>query len=108
MTNAHISNQLAKELLDMVQDHHFERDIELVNGHAGIVPISVTPELYSLIAKSIRLQEITRGDFDIFERSGPAGSEQNEVEINPLLLSVYLPHSGIRIDLGKILTYGQA
>jgi len=98
MNNAPI--HLIQEIKTIVKTNHFDQDIEMINGYAGISPISVQPELYTLILKSLRLKELTGGTFDIFDSSSQG--RYDAIEINPLLLSVYLPKSGMRISLNNI------
>ena len=45
----------------------FNNDSEtnLINNNAGIAPVRVSPEIYNLIQRSIRLSELTQGAFDI-------------------------------------------
>ena len=98
-----VANHLIQEIKTIARTHHFDQDIEMINGYAGISPISVQPELYTLILKSIRLKELTGGVFDIFNTSDKSG---HQVEVNPLLLSVYLPFSEMEISLGPIAELG--
>lgn len=99
MTNAF--SLLVQEIKSIASAYQFDHDIELINGYAGISPISVHPELYTLILKSLRLKEMTDGAFDICACTSNEGVT-DAIEINPLLLSVYLPSSNIKISLGRI------
>ena len=95
---SNVLNTLIQEIKSIASSYQFDRDIELINGYAGISPISVQPELYTLILKSLRLKDLTQGAFDICGTiSNQTASSQ--IEINPLLLSVYLPSSGMKISL---------
>ena len=66
----------AHERIDMAVDEirrierlltTFKEDSEtnLINRHAGIVPVRVSEEMFSLIERSIRISQITQGAFDI-------------------------------------------
>ena len=66
----------AHERIDMAVDEirrierlltTFKEDSEtnLINRNAGIVPVRVTEEMFSLIQRSIRISQITQGAFDI-------------------------------------------
>ena len=90
--------RLIQEIKTIANTNEFTQDIAMINGYVGISPISVQPELYTLILKSIRLKELTDGAFDIFDRNGAAATFDTKIEINPLLLSVYLPFSDMKIS----------
>ncbi|MEO9510542.1 MAG: FAD:protein FMN transferase [Flavobacteriaceae bacterium] len=96
----------------------------LVNKNAGIKPVKVSPELFRLIERSIRISEITSGAFDITYASmdniwkfdGTMKSTPSELEIarsvsrigyhkivlNPEMQTVYLSQAGMRIGFGAI------
>jgi len=95
-------NVLIEEIKSIASAYQFDRDIELINGYAGIAPISVQPELYTLILKSLQLKKLTEGAFDICSNFSSSEPKNGQIEINPLLLSVYLPISSMKISLGPI------
>ena len=45
----------------------FKRDSQtnLINDHAGIMPVKVDPEVFNLIERSVGISKITQGAFDI-------------------------------------------
>ncbi len=106
MQNLFYMTDLAYDLIDeiksMTRSQHFNQDIEMINGHAGISPISVSPELYTVILQSIRLKKLTNGAIDICRSNNHEISMSKEIEVNPLLLSIYLPNSRMKISLGNI------
>lgn len=91
-----------KQVISEYRSSNFQECVEDINRHAGITPVSVEPELYTFIIRCVHLHESTNGTFDIFERSGEGGLAHNLVELNPLELSIYLPHNGIRINIDKL------
>lgn len=42
-----------------------ESETNKINAHAGLHPVPVSPEIYQLIERSMRLSDITQGAFDI-------------------------------------------
>lgn len=107
--NATTPNAISLTINALVSEFHpkdHKDYLDEINRYAGIEPISVDPDLYCFIAQCIRLRDLTNGAIDIFVRQGQGGLSHNLVELNPLELSIYLPHDGIKIDLNKI--YQQA
>lgn len=96
----------------------------LINRNAGIKPISVDPELFSLIERSIKISNLTDGAFDISYASmdniwkfdGSMTEMPNEqdllesvskvgfesIELNEKNFTVFLKNIGMRIGFGAI------
>ena len=97
----------------------------LINNNAGVGPVSVSREVYDLIARSITISGITQGAFDItygsidkslwnFDRSMtrlPSKEQALEsvhlinyknIELNAEDCTVYLKEKGMRIGFGGI------
>jgi thiamine biosynthesis lipoprotein len=98
---------------------------QAINHHAGIRPVVVDQEVFDLIARSIRISELTQGAFDItyggvdrrlwnFDRSmtslpDPVTARQSvrlinykNVILDEVSLTVFLKHTGMRIGFGGI------
>ncbi len=95
-----------------------------INKNAGVQPVKVSPELYGLIERSIKISEITDGAFDISYASmdkiwrfdGTMDSIPSETEIknsiakigyqkiilDPSQQTVFLKERGMRISFGAI------
>lgn len=54
--------QRIEKLLTTFSD---DSETNLVNQNAGVQPVAVSPETFSLIKRSLRISEITQGSFDI-------------------------------------------
>jgi len=97
--------------------------VSRLNANAGIMPVKVSPELYDLISRSIKISEITQGAFDItfggvgkswdFDRENPVVPDSSTVNLalstvgykNIILLDsskVFLSKPGIQIGFGAI------
>ncbi len=96
----------------------------LINTNAGIKPVSVDPELYNLIQRSLKISEITDGAFDIsyasmdkiwkFDGSMAEMPSEEEIKnsvskvgyqnivLHPEDHSVFLKKEGMRIGFGAI------
>ncbi len=101
-----------------------ESETSQINRNAGIRPVKVSPELYSLIEKAIQISRITDGAFDItytplrdiWKFDGtmtvmPSQSKIDEVlkrvgyqhiELNRAEQTVYLRKKGMRISFGAV------
>lgn len=95
-----------------------------INNNAGIQPVKVSPELFGLIERSIKISDITDGAFDITYASmdniwkfdgtmtmAPAASDikksiakigYQKIVLDPENSTVFLPVSGMRIGFGAI------
>ncbi|THV60175.1 FAD:protein FMN transferase [Flagellimonas alvinocaridis] len=95
-----------------------------INQNAGIKPVKVSPELYGLIERSIKISEITDGAFDIsyasmdniwkFDGSMDSIPSEKAIQssitkigyqkilLNPDERSVFLKDPGMRISFGAI------
>ncbi len=97
----------------------------LINRKAGITPVKVNPEVYSLIERSIRISKITQGAFDISygsidkrlwnfdkemkELPDPATAKAlvrlinyQNILLDPKKQTVFLKEKGMRIGFGGI------
>jgi len=101
-----------------------DSDISLINQAAGIGPVAVDEETLELLKECIRISELTNGAFDIsfaplyefWDYNDPPSRLPAHEEIMPALRkvgyykiivdpdrdTVFLPESGMRIDLGGI------
>ena len=102
-----------------------ESQTQAINQQAGIRPVRVDREVFDLIARSIRISELTQGAFDItygsvdkrlwnFDRSmtslpDPAIARQavrlinyQNIILNEANSTVFLKHVGMRIGFGGI------
>lgn len=99
-------------------------ETSLINFHAGIAPVQVSPELYRLIERSLEVSQVTQGAFDItyaaldglwkFDGSvtqvptkkqiADALSKigHDKIVLDPEALTVFLPFKGMRIGFGAI------
>lgn len=99
-------------------------ETSLINKNAGIKPVKVSPELFGLIERSIKISEITDGAFDITYASmdnvwkfdGSMDSIPSEEAIKEAVKkigygkivldadnkTVFLPEAGMKIGLGAI------
>jgi thiamine biosynthesis lipoprotein len=99
-------------------------ETSLVNKNAGIKPVKVSPELFGLIERSIRISALTDGAFDITYASmdqiwkfdGSMKAMPNESDIKKSIAkigyqkiildaeksTVYLPELGMKIGFGAI------
>ncbi len=101
-----------------------ESETALINRNAGIKPVKVSPELFNLIERSIRISEITDGAFDIsfasidhiwkFDGSMKMAPDDSDIkksiakigykkiELDPENSTVFLPERGMKIGFGAI------
>lgn len=99
-------------------------ETSLINKNAGIKPVKVSPELFGLIERSIRISALTDGAFDITYASmdqiwkfdGSMKAMPNESDIKKSITkigyqkiildaeksTVYLPEPGMKIGFGAI------
>ncbi|MCD9015114.1 FAD:protein FMN transferase [Fulvivirgaceae bacterium QH1ED-6-2] len=98
---------------------------QAINQQAGVRPVKVEREVYDLVARSIRISELTQGAFDItygsvdkrlwnFDQSmtslpDPAVARQSvrlidykNIVLDEANSSVFLKHAGMRIGFGGI------
>ena len=97
-----------------------------VNRQAGVRPVVVAPEVYELIARTLKISQLSGGAFDItfasgdriyqFDRQAHARLPDSatvrrsvqrigwqKVQLDPATHSVFLPEKGMRINLAGIL-----
>jgi len=113
-----------EDIENKMSTHIETSDVYLINQNAGIAPVVVSQDTFTVIQKALAVAELSDGAFDI--TVGPLvdawgiGSDQarvpSQTEIDSLLplidytqvilneedLSVYLPYEGMGIDLGGI------
>jgi thiamine biosynthesis lipoprotein len=99
-------------------------ETSLINKNAGIKPVKVSPELFGLIERSIRISEITDGAFDItyasmdniwkFDGSMETAPKEEDIRkavekigyqkivMDPKNQTVFLPEPGMCIGFGAI------
>ncbi|MGI4866222.1 MAG: FAD:protein FMN transferase [Janthinobacterium lividum] len=97
-----------------------------INRLAGVRPVAVAPEVYDLIARTLKISQLSGGAFDItfasgdkiyqFDRQAHASLPDSatvrrsvqrigwqKVQLDPATHSVFLPSTGMRINLAGIL-----
>ena len=96
----------------------------LINKNAGIKAVQVDEELYDLIARSMKISELTNGAFDISfasmdriysfdgnDRSLPSSTvieqakakiDYRKIKLDPILKTVFLTETGMKIGFGGI------
>ena len=99
----------------------FDEDspVSHINADAGIQPVEVTEEVFSILAKSCQYQELTSGLFDITAlpliqavKNNPQNEDSiakaieitgiDKMKLNQKKLTIYLDKEGMQIDLGGI------
>lgn len=67
MANKHIDEAIAEiiRIEKLISSWDENSETSLINRNAGIKPVKVSEELFNLIARAIKLSEITDGAFDI-------------------------------------------
>jgi FAD:protein FMN transferase len=112
------------EIHDKMSTTISSSEVEQVNAQAGIEPVNVSPDTFTVIQRGLYYSELTKGRFDI--TIGPLvklwgiGTEYakvpnkeeiqellplvdyRKVEIDPKEQTVFLQEKGMRIDLGGI------
>ncbi len=95
-----------------------------INAQAGIRPVEVSPELFNLLQRAVKISELTQGAFDIttgaldtlwrFDGSVSSLPTKQELErvlplvgyrqlvLDPEARTAYLPRRGMKINLGGI------
>ena len=95
-----------------------------VNKNAGIKPVKVSPELFGLIERALKISELTDGAFDItyasmdniwkFDGSMKGAPKETDIKksiakigykkivLDPENSTVYLPEPGMRLGFGAI------
>ncbi len=118
------------EQIDKTFGYSLESEIVNINSMSGIKPVKVSPQVFELIKKSIKISELTKGQFDIttgvltalwkFEYNNhnisSSFSIPTQQEINKVLtlvgyknilldeknLTVFLTKKGMKLTLGGI------
>ena len=108
----------------MISSWRESSETSLVNRHAGEGPVVVSPELYGLIDRTLKVSKLTEGAFDItfasfgdlwdFKASAPQLPRQEDIDarlaavgyediaLDPSAHSVFLRKPGARIGFGAI------
>lgn len=115
---------LIEELEYVISDEIKGTEVDQINQHAGVKPISVSDELYYLIEQSIAYGEKSDGGFDVtvgpltnlwrigyddarkpeldeIEQVLPLIDDQ-KIQLNPEDQSVFLMEKGMQLDFGAI------
>jgi thiamine biosynthesis lipoprotein len=102
-----------------------DSETAMINAHAGMLPVTVSAEMFGLIERSIRISKLTRGAFDITYGSidkrlwnfDPSIAslpdaemarkmirliDYRKIELDRRDQTVYLPEKGMRIGFGGI------
>ncbi len=108
---------------NLISEWQNESEVSRINENAGIAPVQVPAELYSLIERSIKMGDLTQGAFDItFQGLGQLwrfdGSQAEPPDSSKIALAlklidyrkiqlldsnkVYLPEEGMAISFGGI------
>ncbi len=114
-----------RRIEDLLSTYKDDSETNLVNNNAGILPVKVCNELFTLIERSIRISSITQGSFDIsygsidkrlwnFDQtmtSLPGRSTAKKmvrlinyrnIILDPVEQTVFLKQKGMRIGFGGI------
>lgn len=113
-----------KELGDKITINQSGSEIDEVNAQAGIKPVKVSDDVYSLVKKAYEYSEDSRGGFDMaigsvtqlwrigFDDARKPSQEEidqalklvdyHKIELNDEEKTVYLKEKGMIIDLGAI------
>ncbi len=109
---------------ELISDWKADSEISQVNRNAGIRPVTVSPEVYALTQRAIRLSEMTQGAFDIsfaaMDRIWKFDGTMNEIPspeaikksvqnvgyrnilLNSVQSTIFLKLHGMKIGFGSI------
>jgi len=114
----------AEELEQIMSDYREDSELMRLAREGAEAPVPVSDDLYNVLAKSIRISELTHGAFDV--TVGPlvalwrdarttrrfpdsfdlakakALVDYRNIELDPTRHTVFLKHAGMRLDLGAI------
>jgi FAD:protein FMN transferase len=112
-----------KRLEQLLSTWRSDSELSRVNQEAGRRPVQVSPETLELVTRSLELGRLTQGGFNI--ALGPAIEawsvterqripderelqqlkplvDWTRIQVNKEARTIYLPHTGMRIDVGGI------
>jgi len=79
-----------------------DSQVSAINGQAGIAPVMVAPEVLEVITLAMEISRRSDGRFDITYASVHDGCSFRDIRLDTGRSTVFLPHPGMRIDLGAI------
>lgn len=113
-----------KRIEKMISSWDLDSETSEINRFAGIRPVKVSPEVFSLIERAKKIAEITNGAFDItyasmdkiwrFDgtmdkfpseqevKASIAKVDYSRIQLNPETSAVFLPEKGMKIGFGAI------
>ncbi|BFU90441.1 MAG: FAD:protein FMN transferase [Nitrospira sp.] len=112
-----------KRLEQLLSTWRPDSELSRVNAEAGHLPVQVSQETLELVSRSLEMAEVTHGGFNIAlgpaveawsvtERQHIPDAEElqqlkplvdwTRIQINRERRTIYLPHMGMRIDVGGI------
>lgn len=112
-----------KHLERLLSTWHAESELSQVNAEAGHQPVQVSRETMEVVLRSLEMAQLTNGSFNI--ALGPAVEawsvmdqqhiptaeelgrlkplvDWTSIQVNQEARTIYLPHAGMRIDVGGI------
>lgn len=114
----------AKRLIGIISAWQEGTELYEVNRQAGLQPVTVCDELFSLLQRSLKISHLTEGLFDVtfasmdkiwfFDRPMPAMPDPAEIkhsvrnidyrfiELDPVRRTVFIKNKGTKIELGAI------
>src|SRR5690554_4860533 len=113
-----------RELSDMADVNVIDSEVYEINKNAGIAPVKVSEEIFTLVKRGVEYAEDTNGLFDIsigpltslwnigFDDARKPSQEEidevlllighDKIELNEEEQTVFLTKEGMRLDLGAI------
>ena len=114
----------AEELEQIMSDYREDSELMRFAREGAQAPIPVSADLYNVLAKSIRISELSHGAFDVtvgplvalWRKARTTGRfpdspdlakakalvDYRNIELDPTRHTVFLKHAGMRLDLGAI------
>lgn len=113
-----------RRIEDLISSWKNDSETAKINAQAGLTPVRVSPELFGLIERSLKISELTAGAFDISgtlsryywtfdgrENKALAAEKVDElrelvnykmIDLNPTQSTVFLRKAGMKIGFGGI------
>jgi thiamine biosynthesis lipoprotein len=79
-----------------------DSEVSRINHQAGVEPVAVSPQVVEVISLAREISRRSGGRFDITYASVHPGTSYRAIRIDKAASTVFLPHAGMRIDLGAI------
>ncbi|MBN2429844.1 MAG: FAD:protein FMN transferase [Acidobacteria bacterium] len=79
-----------------------DSQVAAINRQAGIAPVTVDSEVLDVIILAAEISRRSNGRFDITYASVHDGCSYRDIRLDEHLSTVFLPYTGMRIDLGAI------